>query len=152
MIGLHSEPILGFNRRAWRACVVLFVLLSMDVATIAAADPSIHVELNAAESVPQNHCRLTFVIENSAPSAIDTLKLDLAVFDREGTIQRRMVVEMGPVRATKTIVRTFNVETDCGQIGSILLNDVTTCGPGEPAACLDRLTLSSRSSTIRFFK
>ena len=100
----------------------------------------------------QSHCRLTFVIENSAPSAIDTLKLDLAVFDREGTIQRRMVVEMGPVHAMKTIVRTFNVETDCGQVGSILLNEMTSCAPGEPATCLDRLTLSSRSSTIRFFK
>jgi hypothetical protein len=74
--------------------------------------------------------RLTFVIENSAPSAIDILKLDLAVFDREGTIQRRMVVEMGPVHAMKTIVRTFNVETDCGQIGAVLLNEVTACAPG----------------------
>ena len=152
MIGLGSRSILGFSRPAWRACVALFVLLSIDVKTIAAADPSIHIELNAAESMPQSHCRLTFVVENSAPSAIDNFKLDLAVFDREGTIQRRMAVEMGPVRATKTIVRTFNVETDCGQIGSILLNDVTTCAPGEPASCLDRLTLSSRSSTIRFFK
>jgi hypothetical protein len=63
-----------------------------------------------------------------------------------------MVVEMGPVRAAKTIVRTFNVETDCGQIGSILLNEVTACAPGELATCLDRPTLSSRSSTIRFYK
>ena len=152
MIGLHSRSTLGFSRPAGRACIALFGLLSIDVRTIAAADSSTHVELNAVESVPQSHCRLTFVIENSAPSAIDTLKLDLAVFDREGTIQRRMVVEMGPVHAMKTIVRTFNVETDCGQVGSILLNEVTSCAPGEPATCLDRLTLSSRSSTIRFFK
>jgi len=152
MIGLHSRSTLGFSRPAGRACIALFGLLSIDVRTIAAADSSIHVELNAAESVPRSHCRLTFVIENSAPSAIDTLKLDLAVFDREGTIQRRMVVEIGPIHATKTIARTFNVETDCGQIGGILLNEVTTCVPEEPATCLDRLTLSSRVSTIRFFK
>jgi hypothetical protein len=152
MIGLHLGSMLGFGRQMWRVCIPLFVLLSMDIATVAAADSSIHVELNAAESVPPNHCRLSFVVQNNAESAIDTLKLDLAVFDREGAIQRRMIVEIGPVRATKTIVRTFNVETDCGHIGSILLNDVTACAPGEPGACLDRLTLSSRTSTIRFYK
>jgi len=100
----------------------------------------------------QNHCRLSFVVENGAETAIDTLKIDLALFGREGTIQRRMIVEMGPIRATKTVVRTFNVETACDQIGAILLNDVTACAPGEPGACLDRLTLSSRSSSIRFYK
>jgi hypothetical protein len=152
MIGLHQGSKLGFGRPMWRVCIPLFVLLSMDVATVTAADSSIHVELNAAESVPPNNCRLSFVVENNGDSAIDTLKLDLAVFDREGAIQRRMIVEIGPIRATKTIVRTFNVETDCGHIGSILLNDVTACAPGEPGACLDRLMLSSRTSTIRFYK
>jgi hypothetical protein len=150
-IGAHSGSILGFGRPIWRICVRLFALL-IGVPTIAAADPAIHIELNAAETVQQDHCRLSFVVENNAESAIDTLKLDLALFDRAGTINRRMIVEIGPLRAAKTIVRTFSVETDCGQIGSILLNDVTACTPGEPGGCLDRLTLSSRPSTIRFFK
>lgn len=132
--------------------VLLFALWSMAVAPIAAADPASHIELNAAERLQQDHCRLSFVIWNNAESAIDTLKLDLALFDREGAIYRRMILEIGPVRPAKTIVRTFDVEADCSQIGSILLNDVTSCAPGEPGACLDRLTLSSRSSTIRFFK
>ena len=82
MNGFHSRSILGFSHPVWRAGVTLLVLLSIDVKTIAATDPSIHIELNATA---QSHCRLTFVIENSAPSATDTLKLDLAVFDREGT-------------------------------------------------------------------
>jgi hypothetical protein len=152
MIGPHSGSIHDFGRPVWRLCVRLFALLSMGLATIAAADPAIHIELNAAETVQKDHCRLSFVVENDAESAIETLKLDLALFDREGTINRRMIVEIGPLRPAKTIVRTFSVETDCGQIGSILLNDVTACTPGEPGGCLDRLTLSSRPSTIRFFK
>jgi hypothetical protein len=151
-IGPHSGSILRFGHPVWRICVPLFALLSIAVATVVAADPAIHIELNAAETVQQDHCRLSFVVQNNAESAIDTLKLDLALFDREGTINRRMIVEIGPVRAAKTIVRTFNVETDCGQIGSILLNDVTACAPGEAGGCLDRLTLSSRPSNIRFFK
>jgi hypothetical protein len=73
MIGLHSRSILGFSRPAGRACIALFVLLSIDVRTIAAADSSIRVELNAAESLPQSHCRLTFVIENSARLRSDRL-------------------------------------------------------------------------------
>jgi len=148
----HSASIPGFGHPVWRKCASLFGPLSIGFATIAAADPAIRVELNAAETVQQDHCRLSFVIENNAGNAIETLKLDLALFDREGTLNRRMIVEIGPLRAAKTVVRTFNAETDCGQIGSILLNDVTACTPGEPGGCLDRLTLSSRPSTIRFFK
>jgi hypothetical protein len=151
-ISVDPGPAVGFSRPGRWVRVSLFALLSIGVATIAAADPAIHIELNAAETVQQDHCRLSFVIENNAESAIDTLKLDLALFDREGTINRRMIVEIGPLRAAKTIVRTFSVETDCGRIGSILLNDVTACSPGEPGGCLDRLALSSRPSTIRFFK
>ena len=148
MIRVPSRSI----RSIRRINILCLVLLQLSVAAVAAADPSLRVELNAAESGQQNHCRLSFVLENSSASAIDTLKLDLVVFGREGAIQRRMIVEMGPVRATKTIVRSFDVEADCAEISSILLNDVTACAPGEPGACLDRLTLSSRSSTIRFFK
>jgi len=148
----HRESTLGVSRPGRRARVPLCALLFIGVATIAAADPVIHIELNAAEAVQQDHCRLSFVVENNAENAIDTLKLDLALFDREGTINRRMIVEIAPLRAAKTIVRTFSVETDCGRIGSILLNDVTACSPGDPGGCLDRLALSSRPSTIRFFK
>jgi hypothetical protein len=151
-ICLHGVATLIVSRPERRVCVPLFVLLSIGIATVAAADPAIHIELNAAETVQPDHCRLSFVVQNSADSAIDTLKLDLALFNREGTINRRVIVELGPLRAAKTIVRTFNVEADCGQIGSILVNDVTACAPGEPGGCVDRLTLSSRLSAIRFFK
>jgi hypothetical protein len=117
----------------------------------AAAENPIRIELNTLENV-QNSCRLSFVIENKSETPIETLKLDLAVFGREGAIQRRLVIELGPVRGSKTVVRAFDVEGDCGQIGSVLVNDVTACAPGDPGACLDRLTLSSRSSAVRLFK
>jgi len=116
-----------------------------------AAENPIRIELNTMENV-QNSCRLSFVIENKGETPIETLKLDLAVFGREGGIQRRWVVELGPVRGSKTMVRTFDVEGDCAQIGSVLVNDVTACAPGDPGTCLDRLTLSSRSSAVRLFK
>jgi len=151
MIGSHWQSGPRRHRAGWRVCAVLFALLRMDAATPAASDAPIHIELNSAESV-QNRCRLSFVVENKADTAIDSLKLDLAVFGRDGAIERRLVVEMGPVRAAKTMVRAFDVETECGQIGSILLNDVTASAPGDPGTCLDRLTLSSRPAAIRFYK
>jgi len=117
----------------------------------AVAENPIRIELNTMENV-QNSCRLSFVIENKGETPIETLKLDLAVFGREGAIQRRLIVELGPVRGSKTMVKAFDVEGDCGQIGSLLVNDVTACGPGDPGTCLDRLLLSSRSTAVRLFK
>jgi hypothetical protein len=49
-------------------------------------------------------------------------------------------------------VRTFSTDGDCSQLGSILVNDVTACAPGEPVACMDALALSSRVKNVRLYK
>jgi len=128
----------------------LIALLTMTSATSAGTGDPIRIELNAADSV-QGRCRLSFVIENKGEGAIESLKLDLAVFGRDGVIQRRLVTEMGPVRGAKTIVKAFELDIECGQIGSILVNDVTACAPTPPEACLERLALSSHVPSIRLF-
>lgn len=129
------------------AALLLGVLMPMS----ASAEDMARLELNAAETA-ENRCRLTFLIENKTSKAIDSLKLDLALFNPEGVIQRRMIAEMGPVRGSRTNVRTFSTDGDCGLLGSILVNDVTACTPGEAAACMDGLALSSRVKTIRLYK
>jgi hypothetical protein len=135
----------GSMRGVWVAamCVV--------GAAIAHAEDIARLELNAAENV-DNRCRLTFLIENKTAASIDSIKLDLALFNVEGVIQRRMVTEMGPVRGKRTNVRTFPTETDCRQLGAILVNDVTACAPADAALCMDGLDLSSRVTTIRLYK
>ena len=130
------------------ALVVLQVLMPFSAS---AADEKVLVELNSIESA-DNRCRLNFVIENKSDVAIESLKLDLVAFGTDGGILRRLVTEMGPVRAAKTMVRAFAIDGDCRQIGSILVNDVTACAPGEPGACLDGLGLSSRLKALRFYK
>src|ERR1044071_9252562 len=110
-----------------------------------------HVELNAAENA-ENRCRLTFVIENRGKSALESLKLDLALFNTAGAVYRRMLVDMAPLRASKTIVKTFEADGDCAQLGAVLVNEVTACQPGEPSACQDQLVLSSRVKHVRFYK
>ena len=134
-------------RGVWRALVVCSVLVPM----FAQAEDMARLELNAVESA-DNQCRLTFLIENKTSRTIDSLKLDLALFNPEGIIQRRMITEMGPIRGARTNVRTFPAEGECGQIGAILVNDVAACSAGDPAECMDGLTLSSRVKTIRLYK
>jgi hypothetical protein len=133
-----------------RALFAIILLLIASSARSAPNDP-IRVELNLAESV-QNKCRLSFLIENKSETPIERLSPDLAIFNREGIIQRRLVAEMGPVYRSKTIIKTFEIEGECGQIGSILINDITACSPGDPGACLDRLVLSSRVPNITLFR
>ena len=134
-------------RRAWSAMVTFCII----GAAVARAEDMARLELNAAENV-DNRCRLTFLIENKSATAIESIKLDLALFNTDGVIQRRMVTEMGPVRGKRTNVRTFPTEVDCTKLGSILVNDITACTPGEPAACMDGLDLSSRVQAIRLYK
>jgi hypothetical protein len=132
------------------AVMPIMLVLTASAASAAPNDP-IRVELNLAESV-QNKCRLSFLIENKSETPIERLTPDLAIFNREGIIQRRLVAEMGPVYRSKTIIKTFEIDGECGQIGSILVNDITTCAPGDPGLCLDRLVLSSRVPNISLFR
>ena len=132
-----------------RTLIALAVLASF-ASKLSAAEP-LKLELNTAETA-DNRCRLTFVIQNANERTVDSIKLDLVMFDPEGIVQRRMIIEMGPVRGTKTTVKTFAADGTCAQIGAILVNDVTACAPLEPAACLDGLALSSRLKGVRFYK
>ena len=59
---------------------------------------------------------------------------------------------MGPLRAAKTVVKTFEVDGDCAALGSILVNDVTACAPDDAGTCLGRLELKSRLPHVRLFK
>jgi hypothetical protein len=97
-------------------------------------------------------CRLNFVVQNKSDTALDSMKLDLAVFDPDGAIKRRLLTEMGPMRPLKTVVRTFVIDMECREIRSLLVNDVVICTPGNTSDCLDELTLSSRLKGVRFYK
>jgi hypothetical protein len=134
-----------------RNCLLgLFAVVITHAASAAPAEP-IRLELNALENA-EGRCRVSFVIENKAQATVDSLRLELAVFNRAGVVQRRVSADMGPVRGTKTVVKSFTIDGSCDEIGSILVNDVTACAPGDANACLDRLELSSRAKEVRFYK
>ncbi len=116
-----------------------------------AADETFRVELNTVEN-EDNRCRLNFVVENKSKAAVESMKLDLVVFGTDGGIVRRLLTEFGPVRPAKTIVRASLVDTECRQLGSILVNEVVACAPGDANACLDHLAVSSRVKDVRLYK
>jgi hypothetical protein len=136
--------------RATVYALTLGQVLLTGVAGSAPAEP-IRVELNAMENA-EGRCRVSFVIENKGEAVVDTLRLDLALFNRGGIVQRRIATDMGPVRAGKTIVKTFTLDGACDEIGSMLVNEVAACAPADANACLDRLALSSRIEKVRFYK
>jgi hypothetical protein len=134
------------------AVPVVIALLALPAAPAHAIEREpIRIELNSANAAEKG-CRLSFVIENRADAGLDSLKLDLVVFGRDGVINNRLIAEMGPLQAAKTIVKIFEVAEACTGIGSILLNDVTACAPDGAEKCLARLVLASRVSDIRLFK
>jgi hypothetical protein len=110
------------------------------------AASTIGVELNRLEDQGGN-CRAYLVITNPGSAEFSGFALDLVIFDRGGTIMRRLAVDVAPVRPTKTSVKVFDIaETACGAIGSILVNDVIHCrdASGDVAGCVDRLSTSSK--------
>ncbi len=133
-----------------RIVTLSIVLSSLASVAAQAADHNIRVELNALEGT-ETQCRMTFVVENKSAS-LDSLKLDLVVFNTESIVYRRILTEMGPVRSGRTMVKTFAIETKCASVGAVLVNDISACVPGEPNACLDGLTLASRVKDVRLYK
>ena len=112
----------------------------------AEAPSSIGVELNRLEDQAGN-CRAYLVISNPGSDEFTGFALDLVVFDRGGTIMRRLAVDVAPLRPAKSTVKVFDIsETACNAIGSILVNDVIHCRDksGDVAGCIDRLTTSSK--------
>ena len=122
------------------------VLLSWATTEAAEAPTTISVELNRLEDQGGN-CRAFIVVRNPGSTDYSGFALDLVIFDRGGTIMRRLAIDVAPVRPAKTSVKVFDIpETTCSAIGSILVNDVIHCrdASGDVAGCVDRLSTSSK--------
>ena len=137
-------------RRSRQAAISLTLLLSgalLARAAEAAETPAaIGVELNRLED-QGGSCRAYVVVRNPGTADFSGFALDLVVFDRGGTIMRRLAIDVAPVRPAKTSVKVFDIpETACSAIGSILVNDVIHCrdASGDVAGCVDRLSTSSK--------
>jgi hypothetical protein len=111
----------------------------------AAEAAAVGVELNKLEAAGSS-CRATLVIENGGDTAYDELRLDLVIFDSDGIVARRLAVDLAPLAAKKTVVKSFDIaDLGCDGISRVLLNDVTACGAASD--CLGLVDISSRAAT-----
>lgn len=110
--------------------------------------PGVRLELNKLEDQPGG-CRVYLVFDNATTTSFDGYKLDLVLFGRDGVIARRLAVEASPLKAQKTSVKLFDVAgLPCGDIGTVLINDVLACRSAgeERADCIATLALASRTA------
>ncbi len=77
-------------------------------ATPAGAGAPLRVELNKLETAGDT-CKAVMIVENGKGGAIKSLRLDLYAFDTDGVVQKRSMVELGPVPARKTALRQFEI-------------------------------------------
>ena len=131
----------------------LALLLAALTGPARAASDAMHIELNRLEQHGDG-CRVHLVLENAAPRAYTSYRLDLVVFDADGVIARRLALETAPLRASKTMVKEFELaDLSCAAVGRILLNDVTACASavGELEDCVSGIRVSSRGA-VAFVK
>lgn len=114
----------------------------------AAADGDIGIELNKLEPAGEA-CRVYMLMENKAPLAFESLRIDLIFFGTDGVIARRIGPELGPLAKERSVVKLFDITGQpCDSIGRILVNDVVACKAdgADQTGCIDRLRLSSRTA------
>lgn len=112
------------------------------------ASGTFSLELNRLDGI-DGGCRVTLVEKNGTGVAFSALKLDLVVFDGDGIVVKRVGVDAGPLKAGRTVVKTFDLkDTACESVGRLLVNDVLSCEAAglAPDACLDAVEPRSRAS------
>lgn len=129
----------------WTAAVAADPAPATEPAKAATEAAGTTIELNKLEPTDKG-CRAYMVVNNQADKNFQSFKIDLVVFQPDGVIGRRLLVDFAPLKAQKKSVRLFEIEgVPCDKIGSLLINDVTECKADSAVipGCLDNLKTSS---------
>ncbi|MEQ8965277.1 MAG: Tat pathway signal sequence domain protein [Azospirillaceae bacterium] len=113
------------------------------------AGGTLSIELNTLED-REDACRAYFVVENGTDIAFTEIRLDVYIFDNDGGIFRRLLLDPGEIAPAKTRVMLFDATgTDCAGIGRFLLDGVLSCADAEGSRqdCDSLVSLSSRLDT-----
>jgi hypothetical protein len=117
-------------------------------AAAAAGDGRLSVELNKFEPGEGGGCRAFFLFRNGTPETLAGFEMSLAILDAQGVIDRLLTIDAAPLPAQRTTLKLFEIpETACGDIGQVLLHDLTSCRPqnGDERDCFAIIDLSSRT-------
>lgn len=130
---------------AW-VCLAMVLAAAAPDSAAGADQPGVSVELNKLEQV-EGACRSFLVVDNATSVALESLTLDLVVFDVEGVIAQRLAVDLAPVEAGGLSVKAFDMSgIDCADVGRMLMNGVLSCagGNGADAPCAGPPAISAR--------
>jgi hypothetical protein len=134
--------------RASRGVLALALALAglpLLILPAAAAAGDLKIELNKLDDTAQG-CRSVFVFDNHTGHELDRFRIDLILFDPKGVYSKQLLLDMAPLYADKKTVASFLLDDQpCGDIGSILVNDVPWCedGSGTSLECVKMLDVSS---------
>lgn len=117
----------------------------------AQAEGRIALELNNLEPA-EGGCRLTLVGRNDAGQTVSQATYDVAVFDAEGVVRDRLLLEFGALPQGRMRVVQFFLARGCDEIGRVHLNDAEAClseTGGSLALCMDALETTSRIGSVQ---
>ncbi|WP_407527534.1 Tat pathway signal protein [Methylobacterium oryzisoli] len=156
---MFTQGMPWFRARVGHFALDLLFCLAISVVMVASAlaqgpETPLRVELNKLETVG-DACRAVLLVENGKGGPIKSMKLDLYAFDTDGVAQKRVLVELGPLSARKTVLRQFDIApAPCTQVGRLLLNDVVACEGADLSreSCLERIEPASAKGAAPFVR
>lgn len=144
------SPHRGDIGRRWRAAVLagglIGAAMTIAVGVAPAAAAGLAIELNKTES-RNGGCLASFVIRNGLGHTLDRFSMDVIIFDRDGVIAGRSLLDLAPLPDAKTTVATFPLQNGgCDAISRVLVNGFPSCraNSGQDVDCLNGLSVSSR--------
>jgi len=122
-------------------------LLALLAAPMANAQ-SLTVELNKLEDA-ETGCQAFFLFQNARAENLTSFEMSLAILSPDGIIDRLLTIDAAPLPAERTTLKLFEIpDTQCAEIGEILLHDIPACTPqnGDELDCFSFLELNSRAA------
>jgi hypothetical protein len=136
-----------------QAAVLALGLLTAGVPAVWAETPvaggKLAVELNKFEEIAGGGCRAYFLFRNDTGASFEGFQMSLAIFNKDGVIDRLLSVDAAPLPVARTTLKLFEVpQIACADIGQVLLHDIPVCKPqnAEPTDCFPLIDLKSRTT------
>ena len=137
----------GDRRRCARllGAAVAWSTVAAAATALGAEEAALAIELNKLED-SEAGCRSIFVFDNRTGHELSRFRIDLVLFDTEGVYSKQLLLDMAPLHEDKKAVTSFLLHDQaCGELGSVLVNDVPWCenGSGTSVDCVGMLEVSS---------
>ena len=136
------------DKKAWLATAALMLGCGMALAETPTPAGKLTVELNKFEDIAGGGCRTYFLFKNDTGASFEGFQMSLAIFDKDGVIDRLLSVDAAPLPVARTTLKLFEIpQIACANISQILLHDVPVCKPqnGENTDCYPIMDLSSKT-------